>query len=95
MYSFKKIEDPEKLVELPSLQNQVEEMRSQDKIGKQNFYENIKKVVEPVTDTIKHTFENITKRMMLTSKGDNTAIENLNDETLEKMNVRVIIASYL
>ena len=43
MYSIIKIVELEKLNELVSLQNQVNEVTSQDKIGEQNFHENIKK----------------------------------------------------
>ena len=51
--------------------------------------------MEPVTDTIKNISENLTKTMMLTSKENNKAIENLNDKLLEIMNDRGIKASHL
>ena len=37
---------------LVSLQNQVKVLRLQDKSGKQNFHEDVKKVFETVTETI-------------------------------------------
>ena len=92
MYSIKNRED---LEELPSLQNQVEEVRLQDKLGIQNFHELIKKVFELVTDTIKNTSEKLTKTLTETSNKNNQALENLNNKLLEIMNDRGITTSYL
>ena len=61
LYSIKNRKELEKLVGLASLQNQVEEVRLQDKLSKQNFYENIKNLHEPLIDTIKNTSGNLTK----------------------------------
>ena len=55
----------------------------------------MKKVFEPVTDTIKKTSENLTKPITESSKENNKALENLNKKLLEIMNDRGIIASYL
>ena len=85
----------EKLNELVSLENQVPVVRLQDKLGKQNFHENIKKVFEPVTDTIKNTSETLTKTLTDFSIEDNQALENLNNKLLEIMNVRGTLATYL
>ena len=49
LYSIKNVDDLENINELASLQNQVKAVRLQDKLGKQNFHENMKKVFEPVT----------------------------------------------
>ena len=49
LYSIKDREDLVNLNELASLQDQVEAVRLQDKLGKQNFHEDLKKVFEPVT----------------------------------------------
>ena len=95
LFPLKNREHLEKLEELASLKNQVEEVRLQDKLGKQNFHENIKEVFETVFDTIKKTSENITKTMMLTSRENNKALESLNDKLLEIMNDGGIKASYL
>ena len=43
--------------------HQVEKVRLQDKMRKQNFHENIKKVFQPVNDTIKNTSEKRTKTL--------------------------------
>ena len=77
MYSIKNREDLETLDELASLQNQVEKIRLQNKLGKQNFHENITKVFEPVTDTLKNTSENLEKIITETSIINNRALENL------------------
>ena len=81
--------------ELASLQNQVKEVRSQDKLGKQNFHENVKKLYEPITDTIKDVSESITKTTSETSIKNNQAIGNLINKLLEIMNDKGILASYL
>ena len=85
----------ENLEELVSLENQVKAVRLQDKLGKQNFHEDLKKLYEPLTNTIKDVSENITKTISETSKENNLAIENLNNKLLEIMNDRGILASHL
>ena len=44
MYSIKNKKDLKDLNELVSLQGQVKAVRLQDKLGKQNFHEDMKKV---------------------------------------------------
>ena len=56
-------DDLEKLNELVSLQNQVKTVRLQDKLGEQNFREDLEEVYEPVTKTIKNVSENISKTL--------------------------------
>ena len=59
---FKKNRDDlEKLKESSTPQNQMKDLRLQDKLGKQNFHEDVKKVFETVTDTIKNTSEDVKK----------------------------------
>ena len=94
LYSIKNLEDLEISQELVSLENQVQAVRLQDKLGKQNFHEEMKKVYKPVTKSIKDISENVTKTMMIISKENNLAIEILNNKLLEIMNDRGIIASY-
>ena len=43
LYSIKNVEDLQKLDEAVSLQNQVNEVRLQDRLGAQNYHENSKK----------------------------------------------------
>ena len=62
LYSYK-TEDLENLNELVSLQSQVKALRSQNKLGKQNFHGYMKKVFEPVTKTIKGVSRDVTKTM--------------------------------
>ena len=95
LYSIKDREDLENLEELVSLENQVKVVRLQDKLGKQNFHGDMKKVFEPVTKSLENTSESLTKAITESSTKNNQAIENLNDKLLEIMNDRGILASYL
>ena len=95
LYSIKDREDLEKLNELVSLQNQVKVVKLQDKLGQQNFHEDLKKVFEPVTKSLNNTSENITKAITENSIKNNLAIENINNNLLEIMNDRGILATYL
>ena len=95
LYSIKDREDLEKLEDLVSLQNQVKVLKLQDKLGEQNFHEDIKKVFEPVTKSLENTSKNITKTLTETSIKNNLAIENINNNLLEIMNDRGILATYL
>ena len=56
-FAIKIRNDPENLDELASLKNQVEDLRLQGKLSKQNFNENMEFLDEPLTDTIKNTSE--------------------------------------
>ena len=95
LYSIKNIEELEKLNELVSLQDQVKVVKLQDKLGQQNFHEDMKKVFEPVTKSLKNTSENLTKAITESSKENNLALENLNNKLLEIMKDRGILATYL
>ena len=94
LYSIKDREDLENLNELVSLQDQVKTVRLQDKLGKQNFHEGMKKVFEPVTKSLENTSQDITKTLTETSVKSNQAIENLNNKLLEIMKDRGTISSY-
>ena len=95
LFPIKDREDLEKLEVAVPLQNQVKAVRLQDKLGKQKFHEGMKKVFKPVTKTLKSSSENITKTFTETSFNNNKAIENLNNNFLEIMSDRGILASYL
>ena len=95
LFPIKDREDLEKLNEAISLHNQVKVVRIQDKLGKQNFHEDMTKLFEPLTDTLKKTSENITKTITENSINNNKAIENLNEKILELMNDKGLIAPYL
>ena len=95
LYSIKDREDLEKLEELVSLENQVKVVKLQDKLSKQNFHEDMKKVFEPVTKSLEKTSQDVTKTITESFIKNNQAIENLNNKLLEIMNDRGILASYL
>ena len=95
MYSIKNEDDLENLEALASLKTQLEDLRLQDELGKQNFHEDERKVFEPVTKSIEDVSWEATKTMMETSIKDNKALEDLNDKLLEILNVRGTIAPYL
>ena len=78
-----------------SLQNQVKVVKLQDKLGEQNFHEDMKKVFEPITKSLENTSENLTKAITETSIKNNLAIENINNSFLEIKNDRGILAPYL
>ena len=95
LFAINNREDLDKLEELASLQDQVKAVRLQDKLCKQNFHEDMKKVFEPVTKSLEKTSQDITKTITESSKENNLALENLNNKLLEIMNDRGIIASHL
>ena len=94
MYSLENRDDLEYLIGLISLQNQTEELCLQNKLGRRNFNGNLKKVFEQITDTIKNTSEYLTKTMMLTSKENNNALENLKVKHIEMMTDRGILSFF-
>ena len=81
--------------ELASMQNQVKAVRLEDKFGKHNFREDMRKVFEPGTKSLENISQDATNTITETSKENNLAIENLNNKLLEIMNDRGILASYL
>ena len=95
LFPIKNRKDLEILNELVSLQNQVKTVRLQDKLGEQNFHEDMKKVYEPLTNTIKNVSENISKTSTESSINNNKAIEKLNQKVLESMNDKGLIDSSL
>ena len=95
LFAINNREDLEKLNELVTLQDQVKIDRLQDKLGEQNFHENMIKVFEPGTKSLETTSENLTKAVTESSKENNLVLEKLNNKLLEIMNDRGILASYL
>ena len=55
LYAIKNNDDLENLNDLVLLENQVKAVRLQDKLGKQNFHEDMKKVFEPVAKSLENT----------------------------------------
>ena len=95
LYSIKDREDLKALDELASLQNPVKVVRLQDKLGKQNFHEDMKEVFEPINISLENNYQDITKTMTENFIKNNQALGNLNNKLLEIMNDRGILASYL
>ena len=62
LYSIKDRDDLKNLEELVSLQSQVKAVRLQDKLGKQNFHKDMKKVFEPVTKSLEKTSQDISDK---------------------------------
>ena len=91
LFPIRNVKDLQNLNEAVSLQNQVKVFRLQDKLGKQNFHEDMAEVFEP----LKKTSENITKTITESSINNNKAISDLYEKILELMTDRGIIASYL
>ena len=95
MFPIKDRQDLKDLDEAVSLQNQTKVVRLQDKLGKQNFQEDMKEVFEPLTDTLKDTSENITKTIAESSIKKIKANSDLQEKILELMNDKGMIAPYL
>ena len=95
MFPIRNVEDLKELNELVSLQDQVKAVRLQDKYGIQNFHADLKKIFEPVTNSLEKTSKDITKTITESSITNNKAIENFNNKLLEIMNDRGILATYL
>ena len=95
LYPIKDRQDLKELEELASLQNQVNIVRLQDNLGKQNFHEDMEKVFESVTKSVENLSQDITKTIKETSIKNNKTLEILNNKLLEILNDRGILASYL
>ena len=95
LFPIRNIADLQNLNEAISLQNQVKDVRLQDKLGKQNFHGDMTEVFEPLTDTLKKTSENITKTITESSINNNKTISDINEKILELMNDKGLIAPYL
>ena len=95
MFPIRNVEDLKNLNEAVSLQNELKVGRLQDKLGEQSFHEDMTKVFEPLTNTLKKTSDNITKTITENSINNNKAIENLNEKILELMIDKGMIAPYL
>ena len=95
MFPIRNVEDLQNLNEAVSLQNQVKVVRLQDKLGKQNFHEDLKQAFEPITKSLENTSENITKTITETSNKNNKAKSDLNEKVLELIDEKGLTAPYL
>ena len=90
-----KTEDLKNLEELASLQKQVKAVTLQDKLGKQDFHEDMKKVFEPVAKSSKDVSEEVTKTITETSVINNLALEDSNNKLREILIDTGKLATYL
>ena len=67
MFPIKDGKDLKDLEEPATLQRQIKVVRLQEKLGKQNFHEDMKIVFEPVTKSLENTSQDITKTITETS----------------------------
>ena len=95
LYSIKNRVDLESLNELVLLQNHVKALKIQDKLGKQNFHEDMKKVFETTTKSVKHVSEEIANTITETSIENNKALEISKNKLSEFLNDRGIMAACL
>ena len=95
MYSINNREELEDSNELVSLQSQVKAVRLQDELGKQNFHEDMKKIIEPITRSLEKTTQYKTKTITDSSTKDNKALSDLNKKVSELMNHKGMIAPFL
>ena len=91
LYSIKNREDLEKSEDLVSLENQVKVVRLQEKLGKLIFHEDMEKIFEPVTKSLKDVSEEVTKTLMENSIKNNKETEKLKGKLLEILNDRGIL----
>ena len=94
-YSIKDREDLQILEDLVSLKSQMKAVRLQDKLGKQNFHEDIRKVFETVSNTMINTSEILIKTISEPYINNKKAIENLNEKVSELKRAKGMIAPYL
>ena len=73
LYAKKNNDALENLEQLISLESQVKAVRLQDKLSKQNFHEDMKKVSEPGTKSLENTSQELTKTITETSIKNNQA----------------------
>ena len=67
MFPNKIRQDLDDFKELISLNEEVKAVGLQDRLGKQSFHEDMKKVFEPLTKTLVNTSQDITKTVTETS----------------------------
>ena len=84
-----------KIEELDSIQNQIKDLRLQDKLNQLTFHEEKKKLYEPFTNTIKTTSQDITKTITETSIEKNQGNSDLREKVSLLLNDKGMIAPYL
>ena len=94
LFKGKNREDLENINNIVSLHSQTEALGLQDKLGKQNFHEVMKKVFEPFTKTIKDVPKDVAETMSEISEENDKAQAILNKKLSNILNDRGIIANY-
>ena len=74
MNPIKNIEELKNLNKLVSSENQVKFVRLQNKLGKQNFHEDLKKVFQLVTKSNKNVSEEVADTVTGTCNNNNRAL---------------------
>ena len=95
MFSITICFDLECLKESASKRNQVKELKLQEKLGKQNFPQVMKKVFELVIDTVTDFSKEVTETMLVTSVKSCKSTTDLNDKPLDVMNERGESATFM
>ena len=95
IYSIKNKHELEDFDELEDLQLKIKEVRLVEKVVKQDFLYDVKKLFEPIFNSIKNFSEDVTKTLMESSTENNNELRFLNKKFLEVMNDRGITAPYL
>ena len=90
-----KKDDLGNLNELASLDNRFKYLWLQDKLGKQKFHEDMRRVSEAVTDTVKEVCKKFKKNMKEAREESNKTITDLKEKFLKLLTDKFIIASYL
>ena len=95
MYSIKNRDEFENLNKLISLHDQVKALGLQERLDKQSFHDDMRRVFEPVTKSVDDVSQDVTKTITEISFENNKALKNLNNELLGILNDRGKTASYL
>ena len=61
MFPIKNVEDLQKMNEFVSSEKQVKNVGLRHKLGEQNYHHDRNKFLEPMTDAIKNTSQDVTK----------------------------------
>ena len=74
-FPIKNRQELKEIEELASLKTQVDKVRLQDRLGDYNYHYNVKKLREPLIDTIKILSETLRKAISETSTKNNETLE--------------------
>ena len=97
LYTFWHYDYSEKMDESVSLQNQVKALRLKDKLGKENFHDDMKKFLNSSLNLFKihDVSEQVTGTFTESSKENNKTLSNLQNRLSDIMNDSGTLAFYL